>query len=92
MNHQLWNILPTRISSESLWHVQFTPWKGFEKTKKWIRSGVLGEYDYAPLLDSLEGDEGYGKADYFLVGKDFPSYVECQEKVDQAYRDQEAPP
>lgn len=65
---------------------------GFEETKKFIRSGVLGEYDYAPLLDSLEGNEGFGKADYFLVGKDFPSYVECQEKVDQAYRDQEAPP
>jgi len=71
---------------------QFTPWQGFEEIKKWIRSGVLGDYDYTPLLDSLEGNEGFGKADYFLVGKDFSAYVECQEKVDQAYRDQEAPP
>ncbi|KAH9709756.1 hypothetical protein KPL70_013283 [Citrus sinensis] len=39
------------------------------------------------LMGSLEGNEGYGRADYFLVGKDFPSYIECQEKVDEAYRD-----
>lgn len=38
-------------------------------------------------MGSLEGNEGYGRADYFLVGKDFPSYIECQEKVDEAYRD-----
>ncbi|KAH9709757.1 hypothetical protein KPL70_013283 [Citrus sinensis] len=31
--------------------------------------------------------QSYGRADYFLVGKDFPSYIECQEKVDEAYRD-----
>ncbi|KAG0562497.1 hypothetical protein KC19_9G151300 [Ceratodon purpureus] len=68
---------------------KFTPWKGFEEAKEFIRSGALGDYDYAPLLESLEGDEGFGKADYFLVGKDFPAYVECHEKVDKAYRDQE---
>ena len=39
-------------------------------------------------MGSLEGNEGFGRADYFLVGKDFPSYIECQEKVDEAYRDQ----
>lgn len=39
-------------------------------------------------MGSLEGNEGYGRADYFLVGKDFPSYIECQVKVDEAYRDQ----
>ncbi|KAH9774125.1 hypothetical protein KPL71_013539 [Citrus sinensis] len=39
-------------------------------------------------MGSPEGNEGYGRADYFLVGKDFPSYIECQEKVDEAYRDQ----
>ena len=39
-------------------------------------------------MGSLEGNEGYGRADYFLVGKDFPSYIECQEKIDEAYRDQ----
>lgn len=40
------------------------------------------------MIGSLEGNEGFGRADYFLVGKDFPSYIECQEKVDEAYRDQ----
>ena len=43
-------------------------------------------------MGSLEGNEGYGRADYFLVGKDFPSYIECQEKVDEAYRDQKVSP
>ncbi|KAL0358147.1 UNVERIFIED_CONTAM: Alpha-1,4 glucan phosphorylase L-2 isozyme, chloroplastic/amyloplastic [Sesamum calycinum] len=39
-------------------------------------------------LCQILGNEGYGRADYFLVGKDFPSYIECQDKVDEAYRDQ----
>lgn len=39
-------------------------------------------------MGSLEGNEGFGCADYFLVGKDFPSYIECQENVDEAYQDQ----
>lgn len=60
----------------------------FEEVKEFIRSGVFGTYNYYELMGSLEGNEGYGRADYFLVGKDFPSYIECQEKVDEAYRDQ----
>ena len=52
-----------------------------------MRSGVFGPYNYEELMGSLEGNEGYGRADYFLVGKDFPSYIECQEKVDEAYQD-----
>ena len=60
----------------------------FEEVKAFVRSGVFGPYNYDALMGSLEGNEGYGRADYFLVGKDFPSYLECQEKVDEAYRDQ----
>ncbi|KAK6157852.1 hypothetical protein DH2020_012100 [Rehmannia glutinosa] len=60
----------------------------FEEVKAFVRSGVFGPYNYDELMGSLEGNEGYGRADYFLVGKDFPSYIECQEKVDEAYRDQ----
>ena len=56
--------------------------------KKYVRSGVFGPYNYDELMGSLEGNEGFGRADYFLVGKDFPSYIECQDKVDEAYRDQ----
>ena len=40
-------------------------------------------------MGSLAGNEGFGRADYFLVGKNFPSYIECQDKVDEAYRDQQ---
>ncbi|KAK3005956.1 hypothetical protein RJ639_017659, partial [Escallonia herrerae] len=67
---------------------KFVPDARFEEVKEFVRSGVFGPYNYDALMGSLEGNEGYGRADYFLVGKDFPSYIECQEKVDDAYRDQ----
>ncbi|XP_021757075.1 alpha-1,4 glucan phosphorylase L-2 isozyme, chloroplastic/amyloplastic-like isoform X1 [Chenopodium quinoa] len=67
---------------------KFVPDPRFEEVKEFVRSGVFGTYNYDVLMGSLEGNEGYGRADYFLVGKDFPSYIECQEKVDEAYRDQ----
>lgn len=68
--------------------MQFVADPRFEEVKAFVRSGVFGPYNYDELMGSLEGNEGYGRADYFLVGKDFPSYIECQEKVDEAYRDQ----
>jgi hypothetical protein len=61
----------------------------FEEVKSFIRSGAFGDYDYSELLGSLEGDSGFGRGDYFLVGHDFPAYIECQDKVDEAYRDQQ---
>ncbi|XP_057738059.1 alpha-1,4 glucan phosphorylase L isozyme, chloroplastic/amyloplastic [Arachis stenosperma] len=67
---------------------KFVPDPRFEEVKKFVRSGVFGPYNYDELMGSLEGNEGFGRADYFLVGKDFPSYIECQEKVDKAYQDQ----
>ncbi|KAL5553676.1 hypothetical protein UlMin_041077 [Ulmus minor] len=67
---------------------KFVPDPRFEEVKAFVRSGVFGPYNYDELMRSLEGNEGYGRADYFLVGKDFPSYIECQKKVDEAYRDQ----
>lgn len=60
----------------------------FEEVKEFVRSGIFGPCNYDELIGSLEGNEGFGQADYFLVGKDFPSYIECQEKVDEAYGDQ----
>uniref|UniRef100_M0ZR59 Alpha-1,4 glucan phosphorylase n=1 Tax=Solanum tuberosum TaxID=4113 RepID=M0ZR59_SOLTU len=66
----------------------FVPDERFEEVKEFVRSGAFGSYNYDDLIGSLEGNEGFGRADYFLVGKDFPSYIECQEKVDEAYRDQ----
>ncbi|XP_062214537.1 alpha-1,4 glucan phosphorylase L isozyme, chloroplastic/amyloplastic-like isoform X2 [Phragmites australis] len=67
---------------------KFVPDPRFEEVKEFVRSGIFGTCDYDELMGSLEGNEGYGCADYFLVGQDFPSYIECQEKVDEAYRDQ----
>ncbi|CAI0454189.1 unnamed protein product [Linum tenue] len=61
----------------------------FEEVKEFVRSGVFGGNSYDELLGSLEGNEGYGRGDYFLVGKDFPSYIECQDEVDKSYRDQQ---
>lgn len=68
---------------------QFVPHPSFVEVKEFIRSGAFGDYDYTELLGSLEGNEGFGQADYFLVGHDFPAYIECQEKVDEAYKNQE---
>ncbi|XP_043713546.1 alpha-glucan phosphorylase, H isozyme [Telopea speciosissima] len=65
----------------------FKPDPRFEEAKQFIRSGAFGSYDYNPLLESLEGNSGYGRGDYFLVGHDFPSYMEAQAKVDEAYKD-----
>ncbi|MCL7034529.1 hypothetical protein MKW94_026474 [Papaver nudicaule] len=65
----------------------FKPDPRFEESKEFIRSGAFGSYDYNPLLDSLEGNTGYGRGDYFLVGHDFASYMDAQAKVDEAYKD-----
>lgn len=67
--------------------MQFEADPQFEAVKKFIKSGVFGTYDFQPLLSSLEGNEGFGRGDYFLVGKDFPSYIKAQDKVDEAYKD-----
>ncbi|KAI3439503.1 hypothetical protein J3R85_004709 [Psidium guajava] len=67
---------------------KFVPDPRFEEVKAFVRSGVFGPYNYDELIGSLEGNKGFGRADYFLVGKDFPSYIECQEQVDKAYQDQ----
>ncbi|OVA17683.1 Glycosyl transferase [Macleaya cordata] len=65
----------------------FKPDPRFEEAKEFIRSGAFGSYDYNPLLESLEGNTGYGRGDYFLVGHDFPSYMDAQARVDEAYKD-----
>ncbi|KAI4352498.1 hypothetical protein L6164_006744 [Bauhinia variegata] len=80
--HQIAGLRKERAEGE------FVPDPRFEEVKEFVRSGAFGPYDYDELIGSLEGNEGFGRADYFLVGKDFPSYIECQEKVDEAYRDQ----
>lgn len=82
-----------QISDSDFWfYAQFVPDPRFEEVKAFVRSGVFGSNNYEELMGSLEGNEGYGRADYFLVGKDFPSYIECQDRVDEAYRDQKVAP
>lgn len=65
---------------------KFVPDPRFTETLDYIKTGVFG--DFSELLSSLEGDSGFGRGDYFLVGADFPSYIEAQEAVDKAYKDQ----
>ncbi|XP_025814328.1 alpha-glucan phosphorylase, H isozyme, partial [Panicum hallii] len=65
----------------------FKPDPHFEEAKQLIRSGAFGSYNYEPLLDSLEGNSGFGRGDYFLVGYDFPGYIDAQDRVDAAYKD-----
>lgn len=67
----------------------FKPDPRFEEAKQFIRSGAFGTYDYNPLLESLEGNSGYGRGDYFLVGHDFRSYMDAQARVDEAYKDRQ---
>jgi starch phosphorylase len=53
----------------------------------WVASGGLSSGDRAlfqPLVDSLLHH------DEFLLLADYASYIECQDRVDQAYRDVEA--
>lgn len=49
----------------------------FEEVKEYVRRGVFGLYNYEELIGLFEGNEGYGRVDYFFVGKDFFSYIEC---------------
>jgi len=65
---------------------QFVPDARFTETMDYIKSGAFG--DFSELLSSLEGDEGFGRGDYFCVGVDFPSYVDSQAEVDAAYKNQ----
>eukprot|EP00243_Klebsormidium_subtile_P001285 TRINITY_DN1221_c0_g2_i1.p1 TRINITY_DN1221_c0_g2~~TRINITY_DN1221_c0_g2_i1.p1 ORF type:complete len:830 (+),score=323.47 TRINITY_DN1221_c0_g2_i1:131-2491(+) len=68
---------------------KFVPDPRFVEACNFVRSKAFGDYDYQPLLDSLEGNSGFGRGDYFLVGRDFATYLEAQKKVDEAYLDQD---
>ena len=68
---------------------EFEPPASFTAVMDCIKAGTFGapgEFD--ELLWSLEGNEGFGRGDYFLVAKDFQSYIECQAKVDAAYKNE----
>jgi len=74
---------------------KFVPSPEFEAVKAFVRSGVFGADDdsrhtFDQLCGSLEGNEGFGRADYFCVGYDFPSYLKALDASDALYRDQAA--
>ena len=67
---------------------KFVPHPKFSETMDYIKSGVFGE-SFQELLGSLEGNEGFGRGDYFCVGHDFASYVDELDAVDEHWRDQD---
>jgi len=67
---------------------KFTPSPRFLEIKEDFKAGPYG--DWSALMASLEGNEGFGQGDYFLLGYDFPSYIECQERVDKMYMNKTA--
>ena len=69
---------------------EFVPDPRLVEVKDYIRSKVFGGEDFDGLLCSLEGNEGYGRGDYFCVGHDFPSYLEALDRVDALWKDQDA--
>ena len=71
---------------------KYVPDPRFTAVKDYIRSGAFGsdeDVEYNALLGSLEGNEGFGCGDYFLVGHDFASYLDAQAEVDKAWKDQD---
>jgi len=64
----------------------FQPSQDFLATTEYIKRGIFG--DFEGLMSTLEGNEGYGRADWFLLGYDFDGYVGAQRRVDAMYKDQ----
>jgi starch phosphorylase len=74
----------------------FNPDPRFTETKDWLSSEIFkskGNTETCQTIDcvlgSLEGNEGFGTGDYFLVGYDFPSFIEAMSNVDEAYKNRE---
>mmetsp|Transcript_11139 Transcript_11139/g.13156 ORF Transcript_11139/g.13156 Transcript_11139/m.13156 type:complete len:903 (-) Transcript_11139:212-2920(-) len=73
---------------------EFEPCDDFTAVMDAIKEGEFGEEDsgyFDMLLDAIVGEEGahYLPKDFYLLGRDFPSYLEAHEKVDELYKDQE---
>uniref|UniRef100_A0A7S1RN05 Alpha-1,4 glucan phosphorylase n=1 Tax=Alexandrium catenella TaxID=2925 RepID=A0A7S1RN05_ALECA len=67
---------------------KFTPSPRFLEIKELFKKGPFG--DWSALMSSLEGDSGFGRGDHFLLGYDFPGYIEAQERVEKMYQDKAA--
>lgn len=63
----------------------FKPDPRFTKVIDSIAAGEFGWEDYfQPLVESVMGEVG---GDFYLLGNDFPLYLDAQEKVDECYAD-----
>ena len=59
--------------------------KRLEEVIGMIMSGVFGNPNvYAPIINVLSSNDSY------LVGQDFPSYLEAQDRVDSTFKDKKA--
>lgn len=62
----------------------YKPDKRFLLVLDQIKRGSFGDpATFEPLINSLSGGN-----DHYLLGPDFPSYLQVQEKIDAAYKDQ----
>jgi starch phosphorylase len=73
---------------------RFNPDPRFTETKEWLKSEVFNpkheseiKHTIDCVMGSLEGNDGFGTGDYFLVAYDFPSFLEATANVDEAYKD-----
>jgi len=71
----------------------FKPDSRFTEIKNWLMSKVFKSIKNMKTcqmincaLGSLDGDEGFGTGDYFLVSYDFPSFIEAILHVDETYK------
>lgn len=67
---------------------KFTPPKSFVDVCATLKNGPFG--DFTGLMGTLEGNDGFGRGDFFLLGYDFDTYIEAQLRVDKMYADQKA--
>merc|ERR1712167_249639 len=63
------------------------PWDGrLENVINMIRSGQFGNpADFEPVITSIENGQ-----DRYLVAHDFASYLDCQDRVDQEFKDKKS--
>jgi len=71
----------------------FTPCDDFLAALKRVEDGDFGDPEfYQQIFDALTGEEGahYLPKDFYLLGYDFPSYIDAIERADALYLDQTA--
>lgn len=63
----------------------YKPDKRFSLVLDFIKMGTFGDSKiFEPILNSLSGGN-----DHYILGPDFPSYLEAQERIDQDYQNKE---